>query len=132
MPLPDYYRVLGVNHTAKPHEIKAAYRRLAIRYHPDLHPNDPRAEEILKSINQAYGVLRDAQHRQDYDMQVVPAITRTSSTPVHPTASAACSSTARRSSVRDPHARLKMYLKTAFLLWIIGLFAVLAYTVLLQ
>ena len=66
MPHPDYYKVLGVNRTASERDIKIAYRRLARRYHPDLNPNNPRAEEILKAINEAHEVLGDRVQRRQY------------------------------------------------------------------
>ncbi|MDQ2937490.1 MAG: molecular chaperone DnaJ [Acidobacteriota bacterium] len=63
----DYYEVLGVNRTATDQEIKSAYRRLAIQYHPDKNPNDASAEEKFKEAAEAYGVLADANQRQRYD-----------------------------------------------------------------
>lgn len=63
----DYYSVLGVSRDASPEEIKKAYRRLAIRYHPDRNPNDPEAEERFKEISEAYGVLSDPERREIFD-----------------------------------------------------------------
>ena len=81
MPHPDYYKILGVNRTASERDIKIAYRRLARRYHPDLNPNNPRAEEILKAINEAHEVLGDRVQRRQYDAQWADTLYTTSTAP---------------------------------------------------
>jgi molecular chaperone DnaJ len=63
----DYYEVLGVSRTANDQEIKSAYRKLAVRYHPDKNPNDSSAEEKFKEAAEAYSVLSDAEQRRRYD-----------------------------------------------------------------
>ncbi|HEY7785218.1 MAG TPA: molecular chaperone DnaJ [Pyrinomonadaceae bacterium] len=63
----DYYEVLGVSQTATDQEIKSAYRRLAVKYHPDKNPNDASAEEKFKEAAEAYSVLADAEQRRRYD-----------------------------------------------------------------
>ena len=63
----DYYEVLAVSRTATDQEIKSAYRRLAVKYHPDKNPNDATAEEMFKEAAEAYSVLSDPQQRQRYD-----------------------------------------------------------------
>lgn len=63
----DYYEVLGVSRTATDQEMKSAYRRLAVKYHPDKNPGDASAEEKFKEAAEAYGVLADANQRQRYD-----------------------------------------------------------------
>ena len=63
----DYYDVLGVARTASVDEIKKAYRKLAVRYHPDKNPDDPAAEEKFKEAAEAYGVLSDDEKRARYD-----------------------------------------------------------------
>lgn len=63
----DYYEVLGVERDADTGTIKKAYRRLAMRYHPDRNPDDPEAEERFKEASEAYEVLCDAERRQVYD-----------------------------------------------------------------
>ena len=63
----NYYDILGVSKTASEDEIKKAFRKLAIQYHPDKHPNDKAAEEKFKKVNEAYSVLSDKAKRQEYD-----------------------------------------------------------------
>src|SRR4030095_10334052 len=63
----DYYEVLGVTRSASDQEIKSAYRRLAVKYHPDKNPNDAGAEEKFKEAAEAYGVLSDGEQRRRYD-----------------------------------------------------------------
>ncbi len=63
----DYYKVLGVNKQANEKEIRAAYRKLARKYHPDVNPGDNAAEEKFKEINEANEVLSDPEKRKKYD-----------------------------------------------------------------
>lgn len=63
----DFYEVLGVSRDASPEEIKRAYRKLAVKYHPDKNPGDHEAEEKFKELGKAYEVLRDPQQRAAYD-----------------------------------------------------------------
>ncbi|MFL5812607.1 MAG: molecular chaperone DnaJ [Bdellovibrionia bacterium] len=63
----DYYEVLGVARGAQTEEIKKAYRKLAVQFHPDKNPGDKVAEEKFKEVSEAYEVLSDAQKRQMYD-----------------------------------------------------------------
>jgi curved DNA-binding protein len=63
----DYYGILGVPKTATPKEIKAAFRKLARKHHPDLNQNDPAAEKRFKEINEANEVLSDPEKRRRYD-----------------------------------------------------------------
>ena len=63
----DYYQILGVQKGASEQEIKKAYRKLALQYHPDRNKGDKAAEEKFKEVNKAYEVLSDPQKRQTYD-----------------------------------------------------------------
>ena len=63
----DYYKTLGVGRKAGEDEIKRAYRKLALKYHPDRNPGDKKAEETFKEINEAYQVLSDSAKRARYD-----------------------------------------------------------------
>jgi len=63
----DYYELLAVNRNASEDDLKKAYRKLALQYHPDRNPGDKQAEEKFKEISEAYSVLSDAQKRAQYD-----------------------------------------------------------------
>src|SRR5690242_7295355 len=63
----DYYEVLVVERNASEEEIKRAYRKLAVKFHPDKNPNDPHAEEKFKELGEAYDVLMDPDKRAAYD-----------------------------------------------------------------
>ncbi len=64
----DYYKILGVDRKASETEIKRAYRKLAMQYHPDRNPGNKQAEEKFKEINEAYQVLSDKEKRQRYNL----------------------------------------------------------------
>ena len=63
----DYYKILNLNRSSTKEEIKKAYRKLALQYHPDHNPMDEEAEEKSKQINEAYAVLGDSERRRVYD-----------------------------------------------------------------
>lgn len=67
MDFKDYYKILGVQKTATAEEIKKAYRKMAVKYHPDKNPNNKAAEEKFKEINEANEVLGDPEKRKKYD-----------------------------------------------------------------
>ncbi len=64
----DYYKILGLDKTATPKDIKDAYRKLAKQYHPDLNPNDKEAQRKFQQINEANEVLSDPEKRKKYDL----------------------------------------------------------------
>ena len=63
----EYYRTIGVQPDASQNDLKKAYRNLAKKYHPDLHPGDQEAEVRFKEINEAYEILSDPDKRKEYD-----------------------------------------------------------------
>src|SRR5215813_12220388 len=63
----DYYEVLGVNRDASEDDIKKAYRKLAMKHHPDRNPDNPKAEERFKEAKEAYEILSDSHKRGSYD-----------------------------------------------------------------
>lgn len=63
----DYYKTLGIDRNAKPEAIKAAYRKLARKHHPDLNPNDEAAKKKFQELNEANEVLSDSESRKKYD-----------------------------------------------------------------
>jgi len=64
----DYYEVLGLEKGASEEDIKKAFRKMALKYHPDRNPGDKEAEEKFKEVNEAYGVLSDPEMKKKYDM----------------------------------------------------------------
>ena len=63
----DYYKIMGLEKTASQEEIKSTYRKLAKKYHPDLNPNDEKAQEKFKEVSEANEVLSDEKKRKQYD-----------------------------------------------------------------
>ena len=61
----DFYDVLGVQKNASPGELKSAYRKLAVKYHPDKNPGDKAAEDKFKEASEAYGILSDQEKKPD-------------------------------------------------------------------
>jgi len=63
----DFYDVLGVNKNASPEELKSAYRKLAVKHHPDKNPGNKESEDKFKEAGEAYGILSDQKKKQNYD-----------------------------------------------------------------
>ncbi len=63
----DYYELLGVSRSADNAELKKAYRKLAVKYHPDKNPDNPEAEAKFKEVSEAYDILKDSEKRAAYD-----------------------------------------------------------------
>ena len=63
----DFYDVLGVSKNASPEELKSAYRKLAVKHHPDKNPGDKTSEDKFKEAGEAYGILSDQGKKQNYD-----------------------------------------------------------------
>ena len=66
----DYYEVLGVSQSASGAELKKSFKKLAMKYHPDRNPDDPKADEKFKEAAEAYEILSDPQHMTNMAMQV--------------------------------------------------------------
>ena len=63
----DYYKIMGIGKDTPQKDIRAAYKKRAKQFHPDLHPNDPKAKAKFQALNEAYDVLNDADKRKKYD-----------------------------------------------------------------
>ena len=63
----DYYKILGVDKNIPQNDVRAAYRKRAKQFHPDLHPNDPKAKAKFQALNEAYDVISDPDKRAKYD-----------------------------------------------------------------
>ena len=94
----DLYKLLGLSTEASQDDIRKAHRKLARQYHPDANPEDPRAEERFKEVQQAYEVLSNPQKRREYDQGLRAT---TSSASRRTTSRAARPTTARRRAARS-------------------------------
>ena len=63
----DYYKIMGISKDTPQKDIKAAYKKRAKQFHPDLHPDDPKAKAKFQALNEAYDVLNDPEKRAKYD-----------------------------------------------------------------
>jgi len=69
----NYYEILGIDVSASPAQIRAAYKRLAMEYHPDRNPGNKEAEEVFKLVNEAYHTLSDSLKKSRYDAILFPS-----------------------------------------------------------
>lgn len=76
----DYYQILGLSHTATSGQIRSAYKRLVMQYHPDRNPGNTMAEEIIRQVNEAYAVLSDPVKKSQYDARFSTRETQTTYT----------------------------------------------------
>ena len=67
----DYYETLGIGRDASAVDIKSAFRKLAMKHHPDRNPGDQAAEQRFKELNEAYEILKDDQKRAAYDLSLI-------------------------------------------------------------
>ena len=65
----DYYKILGVDRNIPQKDVRAAYRKRAKQFHPDLHPNDPKAKAKFQALSEAFEVIGDPEKRAKYDKQ---------------------------------------------------------------
>jgi curved DNA-binding protein len=70
MKIKNYYRILGLESSATSDEIRVAYKRLARKYHPDLHPENPKVHKVFSEINEAYDILGNLDRRLDYNLRL--------------------------------------------------------------
>ncbi|WMJ74282.1 DnaJ domain-containing protein [Cytophagaceae bacterium ABcell3] len=121
-----YYQILGISPTANQEEIKAAFKKLAVKYHPDKNPGSSFAEEHFKKVNEAYQVLSDPRKRKQYDLRQMYqrqrsySSTSTASYAEKPKPKPKASYKARR-----PSAKKKPGVKLAHVFMSLGIFAVL-------
>jgi DnaJ-class molecular chaperone len=69
----DFYKILNIDHKASTKAVKTAYRQLALKYHPDHNPNNPKAVEMFTLIKEAYDILSDPDLRKKYDFTYTPS-----------------------------------------------------------
>ena len=80
----DYYKILGVKKDIKQEDLRAAYKKRAKQFHPDLHPNDPKAKAKFQALNEAYDVLSDPEKRKKYDQYAAREASNGAAQAVHP------------------------------------------------
>ncbi|MDN4165191.1 DnaJ domain-containing protein [Cytophagales bacterium LB-30] len=96
-----HYQILGIPESATPEQIRQAFKRLAVQYHPDKNPNNPQAEEVFKQVNAAYQVLSDPEQKSRYDLQLL--YRRTATRPPRPAQAPSTSPKPKRPKPRPPY-----------------------------